>query len=317
MQHSLSLRPQLVYRSPRLWLVLTLVALPLPVTAQDELQSRPAKNDAIEADKPETPSPEKLFEPRQYRAELDGEVETLNYRLLKPQDFNPNKQYPLVIFLHGAGERGADNNAQLKHGVANFCSAQMRAENPCYVLAPQCPKGQSWADIDWTQMTITQPEKASQSLRPVMALVDEMLESASVDRRRVYLTGLSMGGFGTWDAIARRPSFFAAAIPVCGGADLATAPDIAKVPIWCFHGAKDSVVTVELSRTMIDAIKKSGGDPKYTEYPDAGHDSWTATYSNDEVLEWMFAQRLKTRGSSSEQASSESTSEQPEMKKKK
>ncbi|HBE70777.1 MAG TPA: phospholipase [Planctomycetaceae bacterium] len=299
-----------------MWLVAS-VAFSLPACAEDETQTT-SQSDASETSSESTPSPAKLFEPRQFRADLDGEIETLNYRLLKPQDFKPNNKYPLVVFLHGAGERGADNTAQLKHGVSNFCSTKMRTENPCYVLAPQCPKDQSWADIDWTKTAVTQPEKASKSLRLVMTLIDEMLESASVDRRRVYLTGLSMGGFGTWDALARRPGFFAAAIPVCGGGDLATAPKIANVPIWCFHGAKDRVVTVELSRKMIEAIKQSGGEPKYIEYPDAGHDSWTATYSSDEVLQWMFAQRLKagTGSSPNGPATEENTSEQPEMKKK-
>ena len=231
--------------------------------------------------------PMELFEPREFAGD-DGQV--LRYRLLKPTDFDPSHKYPLVVFLHGAGERGDDNLAQLKHGAREFCTAARRKDFPCYVLAPQCPENEKWADVDWSAETVEFPAKASPSLTLVFQLLDQMLETASIDKDRIYITGLSMGGYGTWDALVRRPNFFAAALPICGGADPRTADKIAEIPVWCFHGGDDQVVVVENSRTMIAALQEAGGQPKYTEYPGVGHDSWTATYANDEHYTWLFSQ---------------------------
>ncbi len=236
-----------------------------------------------------TEDPAKMFEPREFAGE-GGKV--LKYRLLKPLGYNPNKSYPIVIFLHGAGERGDDNVAQLKHGMAAFCKTARREKNPCYVIAPQCPTGEKWADIDWSAPgAIKMPTEASSSLKLTFALIDAMLEDAAIDKNRIYITGLSMGGYGTWDAIARRPNFFAAALPICGGGDPTTAEKIKNVPIWCFHGDQDQAVVVDKSRVIVKAIKDAGGSPQYTEYPGVGHDSWTQTYANDATHDWLFAQR--------------------------
>ncbi len=233
-------------------------------------------------------APEQLFEPREY-ADADGT--SLKYRLLKPVDYNPSEKYPLVVFLHGAGERGDDNLAQLKHGMRDFCDSDRRQKFPCYVLAPQCPEEEKWANVDWSDATVKLPTEISTSLKLTLAVVDSMLKDAAIDKNRVYITGLSMGGYGSWDALYRRPELFAAAIPICGGADPVIAEKIKHVPIWCFHGSDDKAVKVEFSRAMIEALKDSGGDPRYTEYPGVGHDSWTATYANGEVHAWLFAQR--------------------------
>jgi predicted peptidase len=232
--------------------------------------------------------PTKVFEPREFAGE-GGKV--LKYRLLKPLGYNPSKLYPLVIFLHGAGERGDDNVAQLKHGMSEFCKLARREQNPAYVLAPQCPTNEKWADIDWSGSSVKMPEAASPAMKLTLALVDTMIADAAVDKNRIYITGLSMGGYGTWDAIARRPDFFAAALPICGGGDPKTAESIKRVPINCFHGDKDTAVAVERSRDMIAALKDAGGSPLYTEYPGVGHDSWTQTYANEAVHQWLFAQR--------------------------
>ncbi len=260
---------------PSLWTLACFVCLPMQ-------SSRSQEKKVPEVD------PVKLFEPREF-ADQDGNV--LKYRLLKPADFNPDRKYPLVIFLHGAGERGDDNTVQLKHGMAEFCRPDRRRQYPCYVLAPQCPKNEKWADIDWRATGVAMPAEPSRAMKLVFELVDQMVESAAIAPNRIYITGLSMGGFGTWDALARRPDFFAAAVPICGGGDPSTASRIAHVPIWCFHGDQDPVVNPELSRKMIAALRAAGGNPKYTEYPGAGHDSWTATYKNDELYAWMFAQQ--------------------------
>ncbi len=238
-------------------------------------------------DEPST-DPMQLFESREFVGE-DGQQ--LKYRLLKPANFDANKKYPLVIFLHGAGERGTDNAAQLKHCMAQFCTPEHRQKYACYVLAPQCPEGQKWADIDWSSDTPVFPEKISRPLGLTLAVVDSMLADAAVSKNRVYIAGLSMGGYGTWDALARRPELFAAAIPICGGGDVATVNAFKDIPVWCFHGDADQAVDVERSRTMIAALKAAGGEPRYTEYPGVGHDSWTQTFDNEDTFQWLFAQK--------------------------
>jgi predicted peptidase len=216
---------------------------------------------------------------------------SLSYRLLKPATIEEKKSYPLVIFLHGAGERGSDNKAQLKHGVAEFAKETMRKKHPCFLIAPQCPTRGSWANIDFRAKTHAMSKEPSEPGRLVLELIEKTCKDHPIDKKRIYLTGLSMGGYGTWDLLSRKPDLFAAGIPICGGGDEGQARTLAKIPIWAFHGDKDFAVRVERSRTMIDAIKKAGGKPRYTEYPGVGHDSWTQTYRNQEVLNWLFEQR--------------------------
>jgi predicted peptidase len=229
----------------------------------------------------------KVYEPREFRGDSGG---TLLYRLMKPIDYQFGKKYPLIVFLHGAGERGDDNLITLVHGAREFALEERRRQYPAYVLIPQCPKEKKWVEVDWKLPESKMPEQPSDSMGLVKALIDTMVESAGVDETRIYITGLSMGGYGTWDAIARYPNFFAAAIPICGGGDPATVERYRDLPLWCFHGTKDKSVPVHRSQEMIKALKDAGGDPKYTEYPDAEHDSWTRTYANPEIYEWLFSQ---------------------------
>jgi predicted peptidase len=238
-------------------------------------------------DKTVVEDPEKLFEPREF---VGANGKSLKYRLLKPAPYDANREYPLVIFLHGAGERGSDNKAQLKHGMADFCKTKWRDKYPCYVVAPQCPEGEKWVDVDWSKPADDMPAKTSDSMQLVFELLDTMVKDSAVNDNRIYITGLSMGGYGTWDALARRPSFFAAAIPICGGGDPKTAARFANVPLWCFHGDQDKAVPVKRSREMIEALKAAGGTPKYTEYPGVEHNSWAQTYADPAVFEWLFTQ---------------------------
>ena len=229
------------------------------------------------ADKPDL---EKLLEAKTF---TEGKA-TLSYRLLKPAAVEEGKKYPLVIFLHGSGERGDDNKAQLKHGVAEFASAERMKKFPCFFIAPQCPKGASWAAFG----------KGFEDGKPgklVLDLIEKTCKELPIDTKRIYLTGLSMGGYGTWSLLAQKPDLFAAGIPICGGGDEKKADKLANIPIWVFHGDKDNAVKVERSRIMVAAIEKAGGKPKYTEYPGVGHDSWTRTYADEKVLTWLFAQK--------------------------
>jgi len=229
-----------------------------------------------------------LYKSHEFKA-ADGGV--LLYRMMMPADYDPDKEYPLVLFLHGAGERGDDNKAQLAHGMRDFASATNREQHPAIVVAPQCPKNQQWVDVPWSQLSHEMPKKPSKSMQKTLELLASLQKELSVDEDRIYITGLSMGGFGTWDAIQRRPDYFAAAAPICGGGDTAFAKQLAHIPIWAFHGDADGAVKVERSRSMIKAIKDAGGDPQYTEYPGVGHNSWAATYANPKFYAWLFEQQ--------------------------
>ncbi len=230
----------------------------------------------------------KKFESKIYISPMG---ERLLFRILSPNDDLTNKKYPLVIFLHGAGERGGDNKAQLTHGAKLF--ADSIAKYPCYVVAPQCPTGLRWTEVDWTMDSHKQPKEPSVSLRLTMEVIEFVKKEYNIDESRIYITGLSMGGFGTWDAICRYPKTFAAAIPVCGGADVTLASLIKQTPIWAFHGATDRVVKVSRSRNMVAAIRKENGKPKYTEYPNTGHLCWNKAYSEKNLLQWLFSKSLK------------------------
>jgi predicted peptidase len=214
---------------------------------------------------------------------------TLPYRLLKPVNPGAKEVFPLVVFLHGAGERGNDNEAQIKHISDLFLDPKYRGKYPCYVLAPQCAKGQLWAEHNKDGSMKAGPT-------PTMELVIELIEKVSkeyaVDQNRIYITGVSMGGFGTWDLMARFPDKFAAAVPICGGGDGRTAEKIKHIPVWAFHGAKDDVVSPKRSRSMIKSLQSAGGLPGYTEYPDVQHNSWVYAYQEPHLLPWLFKQKL-------------------------
>jgi predicted peptidase len=216
--------------------------------------------------------------------------DTLPYRLLKPQHYKKNKKYPLVIFYHGAGERGTDNNITLTHAAGLFLDSLNRLNYPCFVLVPQCPKGKRWVEVDWGADQHTQPAEISKPLKISLDVCDKLQKEFSIDVKRQYVTGLSMGGYAVWDVITRFPDRFAAAIPICGGGDEKTAEKIKNMTLWVFHGAKDKVVKPERSRNMIQAIENLGGKPKYTEYPEVQHNSWKNAYLEPDFLKWLFEQ---------------------------
>ncbi|NDC62403.1 MAG: phospholipase [Planctomycetia bacterium] len=232
------------------------------------------------------------YEERTVRTGKDRDGAEARYRLMRPATVVPGVRYPLVVFLHGAGERGDDNLSQLKHLPSWLAEPAMRKRHPCFVLAPQCPADHRWVDVDWSDEKSTpQAEQPTPALAAVMAAIDATLRDEPVDRDRIYLTGLSMGGYGTWDLAARMPKRFAAILPVCGGGDEGTATKIAGLPTWCFHGAEDETVPPERSRSMIKAVRDAGGSPKYSELPGVGHNSWKTAYRDPAVIDWLFAQR--------------------------
>ena len=226
-----------------------------------------------------------------YEKFINGK-DTLKYRQLFP-DANPNRKYPLVIFLHGSGERGKDNDAQLKWGVMNFAVEQTMMKYPAFVIAPQCPANMSWANNAMNRSTreVHMEKDPSKTMELVIALINKMIKDSPIDKNRIYITGLSMGGFGTFDAIERYPDLFAAAVPVCGGGDISKAESIKRIPIWIFHGAEDPAVDSQFSLDMVQALTKVGAHPGFTQYPESGHFSWLAAYSDPLMMEWLFRQR--------------------------
>ncbi len=219
----------------------------------------------------------------------DADGNELLYRLLKPakRDADEAKR-PLLLFLHGAGERGSDNKAQLKWGRQMMLTAADRYG--CFVVVPQCPGGRKWAEVDWSRPTHKMPGEPSESMRLVMEVLDAMQKQYPIDADRFYIMGLSMGGYGTWDTIQRYPKKFAAAVPICGGGD-ETAADRIRIPVWAFHGVKDRAVPVSRSRNMIAAMKAAGRKPKYTEFPNGEHNVWTPAFENPELLPWLLSHR--------------------------
>lgn len=194
----------------------------------------------------------------------------LKYLLYLPEGYEKSEtDWPLLLFLHGAGESG-ENLAKVKaHGLPKI--VEKRAI-PFIAVSPQSP-GRGWDPV------------------ALNALLDEIIANHRVDRDRIYLTGLSMGGFGTWSLAAAHPERFAAIAPICGGGNLRDARRLKGLPIWVFHGAKDEVIPLSRSEDMVKAVKEAGGDVKFTIYPDVGHDSWTMTYENPELYDWLLAHK--------------------------
>jgi predicted peptidase len=218
--------------------------------------------------------------------------DSLPYRFLRPEISAKEKEFPLIIFLHGAGERGNDNEVQIKHITRLFLDRKNRKQFSCFVLAPQCPPGKTWAAPVKDGSRLRMRPEPTQPMAMLIELITRIEQEFPIDKSRIYVTGLSMGGFGTWDLIARFPHRFAAAVPICGGGDPEKAALIKHLPIWAFHGALDRVVPPEYSRNMIKALREVGAAPGYTEYPDIGHDSWSSAFRDPHLLPWMFDQSL-------------------------
>ena len=215
---------------------------------------------------------------QQKTGELDRTIRVkMKYLLYLPKDYEAKESFPLLLFLHGIGERGDDPQVLKVYGPPKMIEAGQ--DLPFIVVSPQCPPDRWWDPVE------------------LSALLDEIVEKYKVDQDRICVTGLSMGGFGTWSLAAATPDRFAAIAPICGGGDPERARSITHIPAWVFHGAKDTTVLLERSEKMVAALKKYGGAVRFTVYPNAGHDAWTETYANPELYQWLLQQKRKPKTS--------------------
>ncbi|MDX1542878.1 MAG: prolyl oligopeptidase family serine peptidase [Christiangramia sp.] len=224
--------------------------------------------------------------------------DTLNYRILYPKDFLEDEEYPVMLFLHGAGERGDDNESQLVHGSDLFLNEDNRENFPAIVIFPQAPKEDYWAKVevkrDTTpfQFDFKNRQEPTKSLDLVMKLMDSVIAKDFVRKEQIYVGGLSMGGMGTYEIIFKKPEIFAAAFAICGGAN----EDIAEAypkgfNIWIFHGEKDDIVPPRFSKAMARSINHYGGNAKLSLYPDDNHNSWDSAFSEPYLLPWLFSHK--------------------------
>jgi predicted peptidase len=224
----------------------------------------------------------------QHYESSDGEK--LNYRLFTPEGYDKSPdRYPLVVWMHDYYAAGDDNRAQIMDtdapGATVWTTAENQERHPCFVLAPQCPRNPMWISLA--------NGTPSKRLRLIPRLIGDLEKLYPLDRDRVYLAGQSIGAFAVWGLLRMSPGTFAAAVPVAGGGDPADAPRIAGIPVWAFHGGIDRVVPTDRSREMVAALKKAGGNPRYTEFAHLGHElrCWQAAFQNPDLIEWLFSQR--------------------------
>lgn len=225
--------------------------------------------------------------------------DTLPLRILYPKDFDESKTYPLVIFLHGRGESGNDNEKQLAHGSKLFQDSILKY--PAIVVFPQCPSDSYWSNVNITtdhngkrHFNFQKGGKPTRAMAMLLKYFDKTYRQKYVDKKRVYIAGLSMGGMGTFEMLRRRPNAFAAAIAICGGDNVANVRKYAKkVNLWIFHGEKDDVVDPVFSKNIVDALQKQDANPCFTLFPNANHNSWDPAFAEPNFLQWLFSQRKK------------------------
>lgn len=223
-------------------------------------------------------------------------ADTLKYRVLYPEHFDPQKKYPIVFFLHGRGESGNDNEKQLTHGAKMFLADDFRKKFEAVVIFPQCAEESYWANVEIEAVntkrffTFVQGGKPTRSMSLLLQLTDKMSKAAFADPTRIYVGGLSMGGMGTFEILRRRPSLFAAAFAICGGDNIANVKHYKNVPLWIFHGGLDDVVSPQFSYGVYRELKKLGHEPRFTIYLKANHNSWDSAFAEPELLPWLLSQ---------------------------
>ena len=250
---------------------------------------------AKEAIKKSLSSAEKSYELNLYSKAkwISSTGEELSYRHRRPTNFKPNNKYPLLLFLHGSGGRGSDNEQQLwdANSIGAFEKQEISSKYQSYIFAPQVPKDKRWVSASWNVDDYSLLPISSSMKLTFEALDSFIKKNKNVDTNRIYVLGLSMGGWGSWDAISRRPDYFAAAVPICGGGDPSQAVNLKNVNIWAWHGQNDTTIDAYKSQQMVKAIKNEKGNIKYTEIKGRGHDSWLDAWNHDELWKWLYSQR--------------------------
>ncbi|MES2417087.1 MAG: prolyl oligopeptidase family serine peptidase [Bacteroidota bacterium] len=222
-------------------------------------------------------------------------TDTLKYRILYPENFNPNQKYPVLLFLHGRGESGNDNEKQLAHGASLFLADEFRKNNPAIVIFPQCAEDSYWANVKIEAVntkrffTFVKGGSPTKAMDLLLKFTDQFLKQPFADRSSVYVGGLSMGGMGTFEILRRRPKVFAAAFAICGGDDVANVKKYKHIPLWIFHGGLDDVVTPQFSFNIYRKLRQLGSDPKFTVYLKANHNSWDSAFAEPGLMPWLFA----------------------------
>lgn len=226
--------------------------------------------------------------------------DTLPYRILYPEGYNPEGSYPVLFFLHGAGERGNDNQKQLVHGAKLFLEDSIRTAFPAIVVFPQCPAESYWSNVDIQSTEAGGREfyfrtkgKPSTAMSLFLRLVKHIGKHEAVDAQRVYIGGLSMGAMGTFEALRRKPKIFAAAFAICGGDNTANVKKYAHVPLWIFHGEQDNVVPPTHSHVLVTELKRLGASPQASFYPTANHNSWDDAFAEPDLIPWLFSNTKK------------------------
>lgn len=235
-----------------------------------------------------------LYEKKLFIAKKD----TLPYRLLLPKNFDPKQSYPLILMLHGAGERGNDNEKQLVHGSNLFLEEKNREQYPAFVLFPQCAEDDFWSNV--SVKTDAEGKRVfnflnggipTKAMVMVQAMLKDFIKTHKVKESQIYVGGLSMGGMGTYEIVNRNPELFAAAFPICGGANPEIAANLKPTDWWIFHGGVDSVVPVELSQNMVLALNREGANVKFSYYPEVDHNSWDNAFADPRLLPWLFSHK--------------------------
>ncbi len=227
--------------------------------------------------------------------------DTLPYRLLLPENYNSKKAYPLILFLHGAGERGSDNEKQLVHGGKLFLLDSIRQKYPAIVVFPQCMSESYWSNVFFvydslgkrTGFQFETEGTPTKAMSLVLKLMKDLRSKYKISKSQSYVGGLSMGGMGTFEIVRRMSDTFAAAFAICGGANPATATQMSTTAWWIFHGLKDNVVDPKYSIDMANALKSAGAEVRLTLYPEANHNSWDSAFSEKDLLPWLWSHHLK------------------------
>ena len=223
--------------------------------------------------------------------------DTLQYRMLLPENFDESKQYPVLFFLHGAGERGSNNESQLIHGSKLFLNPENRKNFPAIIIFPQCPQDDYWANViigdgkNLERFSFQKGGKHGKAMELLVALVAKIKSEKFSDNDRFYVGGLSMGAMGTYEILRRKPNIFASAFAICGGDHVENVKKYKHVPLWIFHGAKDSVVPIQKSEIVVIELKLLNSDVKFRVYPDANHNSWDPAFAEPDFLSWIFSYR--------------------------